>query len=104
MKQPQFFQNTECYAKLKILKLWTKIISFGCFELQFSKAIVTFEISAFEFIKLQSYVQKLKFLKLGPKMPYLGVLGSNFEKLLSYLKSVPRIYLIVNFGAKIRNT
>ena len=34
-------------------------------------------------------MQKLKFLNLKPKMPYLGVLGSNFEKPEWYLKSVP---------------
>ena len=34
-------------------------------------------------------MQKLEFLNLETKMPYLGVLGSNFEKTLSYLKSAP---------------
>ena len=32
-------------------------------------------------------MQKLEFLNLEPKMLYLGVLGSHFEKPLSYLKS-----------------
>ena len=30
-----------------------------------------------------------KFLNLEPKMPYLGILGCDFEKPLSYLKSAP---------------
>ena len=34
-------------------------------------------------------LQKQEFLNLGPKMHYLDILGFNFEKLLSYLKSVP---------------
>ena len=34
-------------------------------------------------------MQKLEFLNLEPKMLYLGVLGSHFEKPLSYLKSAP---------------
>ena len=31
---------------------------------------------------------KIRILNLEPKMPYLAFLGSNFEKPLSYLKSV----------------
>ena len=38
-------------------------------------------------LKTQSLVQKQKFLNMEPRMSYLGVLGSNFEKPLSYLKS-----------------
>ena len=38
-------------------------------------------------ICLQSFIQKLEFLNLESKMPYLGVLDSNFEKPSSYLKS-----------------
>ena len=34
-------------------------------------------------------MQKRKSLNLGPKMPYLGIWGSHFVKLLSYLKSAP---------------
>ena len=31
--------------------------------------------------------EKKKKTILGPKLPYLGILGCNFEKVLSYLKS-----------------
>ena len=34
-------------------------------------------------------MQKHKFLNLGPKNFYLGVLGGNFKNLNSYLKSTP---------------
>ena len=34
-------------------------------------------------------------------MPHLGVLGSNFEKLFSCLKSAPRILFIAKLFAKI---
>ena len=37
---------------------------------------------------MQSFVQNLKSLKFGSKLSYLGVLGSNFKILMSYLKSV----------------
>ena len=41
-------------------------------------------------------------LNLEAKMPYLGVLDSNFQKLLSYLKSALSICLIAKSGAKIK--
>ena len=39
-----------------------------------------FQISVFEFVLLQSLLQKLKSLNLGPKMPYFGTFGLEFEK------------------------
>ena len=50
--------------------------------------IAMFQISIFEFVLSQSLLQKLKSLNLGPKMPYFGTFGLEFEKkLLLYLKS-----------------
>ena len=46
-------------------------------------------------------MQKLELLNLEAKMPHLGVLGSNFEKQLSHLKSA--IYLLTKLGAKNKN-
>ena len=34
-------------------------------------------------------MQQLEFFNLETKMPYLGILGSNFEKPLSYLEPTP---------------
>ena len=50
LKLPQIVQNAKFCGKLKILKLRTKIVSFGCFRQQFSKTIVTFEINALDFV------------------------------------------------------
>ena len=50
-----------------------------------SKSIVMFVINTLQFVSLQSLMQKLKFLNLEPKTFYLGVLESNFEKILSFL-------------------
>ena len=46
-----------------------------------------FEISTLEFAEMQKIVlnKKAKSI-LGPKLPYLGIFGGKFEKLLSYLK------------------
>ena len=52
---------------------------------------------------LQSFMQKLEFLNLEPKMPYLGVLGSNFEKTWSYLKSAPLNLPICKIWRKNKN-
>ena len=49
-----------------------------------------FGISTLEFSEMQKIVQNKQTNKksnLGPKMPYLGILGCKFEKVLSYLKS-----------------
>ena len=61
------------------------------FGLEFDNIIAMFQISVFEFVLLQSLLQKLKSLNLGPKMPYFGTFGLEFEKkkLLLYLKSAP---------------
>ena len=45
----------------------------GTFASEFSKAIVLFEISTVEFVKLQNFGRKQKCLNLGPKMLYLGI-------------------------------
>ena len=37
----------------------------------------------------------------GPKMPYLGILGCNFEKVLSYFQH-PRICQNAKFRAKLK--
>ena len=49
------------------------------------KPIATFE--TLEFFKFESFMKMYKLLNFGPKVTYLGVLGSVFEKLLLYLKS-----------------
>ena len=54
-----------------------------------------FGISTLEFAEVQKIEQKKKKKEkkekeksnLGPKVPYLGILGCKFEKVLSYLKS-----------------
>ena len=47
---------------------------------------VLFGVNDIEFAQLQDLVQKQDPLSLWPKMFYFGVLGSKFQKLLSYLK------------------
>ena len=37
--------------------------------------VVMFEISILDFVKILSFTQKLKYLKLRPKMRYLGIFG-----------------------------
>ena len=49
--------------------------------------IVIFGISTLAFTEMQKTVQNKNKLNLGPKMPYLSILGCTFERVLSYLKS-----------------
>ena len=56
------------------------MLNLSIFVLEFENAIVIFEIHGLEF----SYLPNL-----GLKKPYLCVLGHNFEKLFSYMKSAP---------------
>ena len=88
----------------------------GTFEPKFEKTIVIFEISTFEFVKMQSFTlnqkktqknkhknnknnkkqKKKKKIKFGTKIVVLGVgFGLEFEKSLSYLK--PSILNLSNF-------
>ena len=48
------------------------------FGLESENNVVIFEISTLEFIQLQNFAEKQKYLNLGPKMPYLGVFGLEF--------------------------
>ena len=50
----------------------------GNFGLLFEETIVIFEIRILEFVYLQIFVQKCKFINLRPKMPYLGIFGLRF--------------------------
>ena len=59
-----------------------KISDFRDFELKIENAVVIIETSTLEFVLLQSLVQKQKSLNLGPKMPYSGVFGLEFENIV----------------------
>ena len=61
----------------------------GTFMPEFEKTIVIFEISTFEFVKIQSFKLKKNKLNLKPKLSYMGILDWNLKKLLLYLKSAP---------------
>ena len=45
----------------------------------FPKTIVRFEISTLKFVSLQKFLKKQKCLNLGPKIPFLGIFGLEFE-------------------------
>ena len=52
----------------------------GFFGLSFWKAIVMLEISTFEFIKMQTFVQEEKSLNLRPKMSLFSIFRLKFGK------------------------
>ena len=95
---PSNLSNCKTLRK-KCLNLGPKMSYLGILGLEFWKTIVIFEISTFEFVKLQNFVKKQKCLNLGPKMPFLGIfyqeclicvfLGKNFQKAIVNLKSGP---------------
>ena len=43
------------------------------FGIEFEITISIFEMSTLEFMKLQNFLKKLKYLNLGPKMRYLCI-------------------------------
>ena len=57
----------------------------GIFGLEFENNIVIFEISTLEFVQLQNFAEKQKCLNLGPKMPYLGIFGLQFQKICCHI-------------------
>ena len=50
---------------------------------------------------MQKIVQNKQKSIFGPEIPYLGILGCKFEKVLSYFQH-PRIYQTVKFRAKLK--
>ena len=47
-------------------------------------------------------MKKWKCLNLGPKMPYLGIFGLEFEKNIHIWNKRPWICLVAKFGAKLK--
>ena len=85
----------------KILKFGTKIALIGYFRLEFQKTNVAFEISILEFGNMQSFIQKQKNFKPGPKKPYLGIFGLQFNKdYYQIFNQHPRICETINFHPK----
>ena len=110
----QFFQNAKFHAKLKNLKFGTKNTSCKHFRQDFEenyhiwnkhsricqnkkkscKSQSKLCLGPKSLLRLPYLISNfcqvfLKcFLNVGPKMPYLGVLGRFFEKLLPYFKLV----------------
>ena len=54
-------------------KFGTKTTLFGYFWTRILKTIVMFEVSTVELVQLQYFVKKQKCVKLGLKMPSLGI-------------------------------
>ena len=74
----------------------------GIFRLKIGKkTIVIFGISILEFAQMQKIVQKN--VEFETKMPYLGILGRKFEKMLLYLKSASSNLSKCKVSGKIKN-
>ena len=74
-QHPQFFLNTKFHPKIKILKFGTKAALIGYFGLEFQKTNV-----AFEFVNMQSFIQKKKGFKLETKNTLFRYLSCNLIK------------------------
>ena len=84
-KQPQIFKNTRFCAKLKVLKLGSKIFLSGCFGQQSEKTIVIFEIST---LKYKCKVKhKTKTLELWDQKYFISVfLGKILRKTINIIE------------------
>ena len=83
-------------------KLGTQKISYlSILGRNFKKTIVIFETSAVEFVYLQNFVRKRKYLNLETKMPYLGSFWLEFSKNYRHIwNQYPEISLIREFSTK----
>ena len=70
-------------------------------EKKLEKTIVIFGISTLEFVEMQKNVQNKQKSIFGRKVPYLGILGCKFEKVLSYFQH-SRICQATKFRAKFK--
>ena len=66
--------------KGKKLNLGPKMFYFSIFCLEFEKTTVLFEISTFEFVKMQCFMLKEEKTNLLQKIPYFVIFGLEFEK------------------------
>ena len=61
---------------------------FSILGLQFWKAIIVFQISTFEFVKMQGFLwNKKKVIILAPKMPNLGIFQQKLEIFIIILET-----------------
>ena len=70
-QHPQIFLNTKFHPKKNICKFGTKT-SLIVFSARISKTSVVFEISVFEFVNMQRFIQKQENFKLGTKNTLFG--------------------------------
>ena len=70
---------------------------FGIFRLAFEKKKLLSPLKQPQFFKTQSFIQNSKFLNLGPKLPYLGVLSSNLKSIAIFEISTLKFAKIRNF-------
>ena len=88
--------------KQKILKLQAKNVVLGIFRLKIETNDCDIWNQHPRFCRNAKMVQnKKKQTNVGPKMPYLGILGCKFEKVLSYFQH-PRICQTAKFHAKLK--
>ena len=66
-QHPQICLFANFTKKEEFLNLRPKMPHLRSFQLEFENNIVIFEISTFEFVQLQNFVQKQKCLNLGPE-------------------------------------
>ena len=79
-QHPQIFLKTKFQPNIKIFEFLTKTVLTGYFQLDLQKSNIVFEISIFELVNMQSFIEKQKYFKLGPKKLYLGTFGLQFKK------------------------
>ena len=79
-QHPQIFLKTKFQPNIKIFEFLTKTVLTGYFQLDLQKSNIVFEISIFELVNIQSFIEKQKNFKLGPKKLYLGTFGLQFKK------------------------
>ena len=72
-----------------LINLGPKMSYLRISQLELQKNIVILEVCILEFFEMQKLVQIKKTSDLVPKIRYLGIFDSNFEKLLPYLKKAP---------------
>ena len=66
--------------KQNSLNLGVKLIFLDIFRLKFEKTIGIFETSTLKFVNIHGFVKNKTFSRLGLKIPYVDILGFNFEK------------------------
>ena len=100
-QHPQIFSNTKFRPEIKILKFGTKTALVSHFGQEFQKLMPYLKSASSNLSTCKVSSKNKSILNLGPKIPYLGIFGLEFNKdYYQIFNQHPQICEAINFHPK----